>query len=423
MDRIKVLRIIARLNVGGPAIHTILLTEGLNADRYESLLISGHVEPDEGDMSYLAEKKGINPVFINELGREISWADDLIAFFKIYRLLRKYRPNIVHTHTAKAGAIGRVNVIIYNCIVLLQSKIARIKNKLYRNPPQVKLKGIKLVHTFHGHVFDGYFGSIKSTLFVLIERALSHFTDRVIAISLEQEKDLCRNYRIVPKKKVSIVPLGLELKKFFSHHNNKREFRQMWNVPDETALIGIVGRLVPIKNHNMLLRSIKELKNKPVSSNYKLVIIGDGELREELSNYVQEIGIEENVIFAGWQRDIEVVYQALDLVVLTSLNEGTPVSLIEAMASGKPVLSTNVGGVIDLMGNFRNKIGRRSLDEFDNGILVKSGDIEGFTEALRILINDKELRDSMGAKGREYVKERYDVSRLVKDMETIYESL
>ena len=409
MERMKILRIIARLNIGGPAIHTILLTEGLNKQKFESVLVTGVVGHGEADMSYLAEEKHINPVIIKEMGREISWKDDFIALWKIFRLLRKENPDIVHTHTAKAGTLGRISVIIYNGLLFIKNKKTA--------------KKIKLVHTFHGHVFHGYFRPLKSKIFAFIERLLACFSDRIIAISPEQSTDIHSKYCIAPQNKISVISIGLDLNKCLNSDVNGNKFRENWKLSNKTTLIGIVGRLVPIKNHKMFLDSIKIISTNYQTFDSKFVIIGDGELQENLYHHVVKLGIKEDVIFTGWQKDLKEIYAALDIVALTSLNEGTPVSVIEAMAAGKAVVSTRVGGVVDLMGKFHKKINSNNIDIYDNGILVESGDVAGFTEALGLLFEDKSLRDKMGTRGREFVKERFNIDRLVKDMEKLYESL
>lgn len=409
MERIKVLRIIARLNIGGPAIHTVLLTEGLNKQKFESVLVTGIVNPNEGDMTYLAHDRGINPIVIKELGREISWRDDLTALWKIFQLLRKENPDIVHTHTAKAGTLGRLSVIIYNCLSFIINRSSTRRTKL--------------VHTFHGHVFHDYFNPLKTKIFILIERLLSRFTDRIVAISPKQATDIFGKYRIAPQKKISAISLGLDLNKYLNSNVNGSTFRDKWRISNDTALIGIVGRLVPVKNHKMFLESLKAIKESNPTFDVRFIIVGDGELRRELSNQVITHGLKDGVIFTGWQKKLDVIYASLDVVALTSLNEGTPVSLIEAMAAGKAIVSTRVGGVVDLLGKFHKKINSTTIEIYDNGILVESGDVAGFTKALGLLFEDKSLRDKMGTSGREFVKERFNIDRLVNDMEKLYESL
>ncbi|MFH1698108.1 MAG: glycosyltransferase family 4 protein [Candidatus Omnitrophota bacterium] len=396
MKKIKVLRIIARLNVGGPAIHTILLTGGLDKTKFESLLIYGSLSPDEGDMSYYASDRNISTVFIPELKREIDLFNDLAAFIKIFSLIERERPDIVHTHTAKAGAIGRLAAIAFKL------------NNLF-SPAT-----LKIIHTFHGHVFDGYFGSLKTGVFILIERLLAIFTDQIITVSESVRNELI-SLGITKKSKIKVIPLGFELDRFL-------------NLPlkDSPELnIGIVGRLVPIKNHRLFLDAAKKLICDNPDLNFSFKVIGDGESRVELDKYADLVGIREKVDFLGWQKDLEQVYSELDIVVLTSLNEGTPVSLIEAMASAKAVVATDVGGVADLLGKER-EIFIKSDQGFtvrERGLLVKSGDSAAFARALTFLIKNNSLKKDMAESGRNLIKKKFTKERLIGDIQDLYSGI
>ncbi len=402
MKKIKILRIIARLNIGGPAVHSILLTRYLINDRFDSILLTGMIGKSEGDMMYLAEANNIKPVLIKELGREISWKNDIIAFLKILRIAFKERPDIIHTHTAKAGTLGRMAGIIYNTIS---------SHKTY------------LVHTFHGHIFNSYFSTLKTNFFILIERVLARFTDKIIVISKGQEKELSEKLNIKDKSKLELIPLGLDLSPFYEAEKYCSLFKRELGLDDDTKLIGIIGRLVPVKNHRMFLDAVKkykEIDNKKV----KFIIIGDGELGEELKKYSIDFGIKDDVIFTGWRKDLENIYSDLDMVVITSFNEGTPVSIIEAMAAGKPVIATDVGGVKDL---FTEKSEVRSQKSevrlYCEGILINSNDPDSLSEGIDFLLDNPEMAKDMGRMGRMTVKERFDISRLVRDMEGMYERL
>lgn len=381
MNKIKILRIIARLNIGGPAIHTILLTEGLDKDEFETLLICGSVGKDEADMSYYAQENNIEPIFVSELKRELNFFNDIIAFKKIFKIIRTKQPDIIHTHTAKAGALGRLAGIIYN--------LSNCK------------KQIKLIHTFHGHVFNGYFNGFRTRLFILIEQFLSKFTDKIIVVSEKIKNDLL-NLRIGNPEKIAVIPLGLELDRFLSITESP---------PINSVLkVGIIGRLAPIKNHWMFLEAAKIIRNNgKIKVNF--FIIGDGELRENLENYARQLGIDDAVTFMGWQKDLEKIYQDLDIVALTSLNEGTPLSLIEAMAAGRAVIATDVGGVKDLIGNS------------ERGILVKSGDVNGFAQGIRQLLENPDLRNKISERARDFVKDKFTKERLINDIELLYNKL
>ena len=400
MKKIKILRIIARLNIGGPAVHSILLTRYLINDRFDSILIAGMIGKSEGDMMYLAEANNIKPVLIKELGREISWNDDIIAFLKILRIVFKERPDIIHTHTAKAGTLGRTAGIIYNTIS---------SHKAY------------LVHTFHGHIFNSYFSTLKTNLFILIERVLARFTDKIIVISKGQEKELSKRLNIKDKSKLELIPLGLDLSPFYEAEKYCGLFKRELELDDDTKLIGIIGRLVPVKNHRMFLDAVKkykEIDNKKV----KFIIIGDGELGEELKKYSIDFGIKDDVIFTGWRKDLENIYSDLDMVVITSFNEGTPVSIIEAMAAGKPVIATDVGGVRDIF-TPKLEIRNSKFEIQEEGILINSNDSDSLSEGIDFLLDNPEMAKDMGKNGRVAVKERFDIQRLVNDMEKMYEKL
>ena len=432
-QKTKVLRIFSRLNIGGPAIHTILLTAGLNDNQFESILVKGREDKDEGNMLYLAEEKSVKPVIIPEMGRNISFLDDLKACFKLYQLILKEKPDIVHTHTAKAGTLGRVAVIL----VRMKKTAVRVLKKMlfYKEKNDERYLGPKTVHTFHGHIFTGYFNPLISKIFLLTERVLARFTDIIITVSEEQRKEILK-LGIRNKKKVITVPLGLELKRFINNEGLKGKIREELNLSEDIKLVGIVGRLVPIKNHKMFIDAVSRLKEKEEKIKARFLIIGDGELRKELEQYVKNRGLEQDIMFLGFRRDLETLYADIDILVLTSLNEGLPVVVIEAMASGKSVISTDVGGVVDLLEDDDHQSKDNEEDEkektpgkkeeqkkiriTDYGILVKSGDDEALAEALEKLLKNDSLRTEMGEKGRERVYPRYDFQRLLKDMKELY---
>jgi len=371
----KIVRIIARLNIGGPARNAVLLS-----DLGETVLVCGEVGEGEGDMMYLAREKGIEPIIVPELGRELSFLNDCRAFWKIYRIICRERPDIVHTHTAKAGTLGRLAAALYNLTHCL-CKVGCVR--------------CKVVHTFHGHVLHSYFGSTKTWFFIWAERISSLFTDKIVTVSDVLKKELSGIFRIAPEEKFSVVELGFELD-------------ELLKLPPKEASdvinIGIVGRLVPVKNHKMLLRVAQKIKAR-------FLIVGDGELRQELEDYVKALKIEDVVGFRGWVKDVADIYRDLDIVVLTSLNEGTPVSIIEAMAAAKPVVATRVGGVSDI------------VQDRKSGYLVRSGDEEDFEEKLSSLIRDREKRLRFGEYGRRLVKDRFSKDRLIKDTKELYNSL
>lgn len=387
MKRIKILRIIARLNIGGPAIHTILLTEGIDRNRFDSLLACGAVGLGEGEMSYYAKEKGVTPVYIPELKRELNTLNDLIAFIKILRLIKTEKPDIIHTHTAKAGALGRAAGIIYNI---------------------GGSGGIKLIHTFHGHIFDGYFSSFFTNIFILIERILAYFTDKIITVSENVKKELVC-LRIAKTDKIEVIPLGFELEKFLE-------------IPPrddtKTLNIGIVGRLAPIKNHRLFLEAASKIIKEIPRINARFKIVGDGELRRGLEEYACQLDIGRYIEFLGWRKDLTNVYADLDVVCLTSLNEGTPVSLIEAMAAGRTVVATQAGGVVDLLGEEMEARGNFIVRR--RGVTVRSNDTQEFVKALTFVLQNENIRKALAIAAQEYVKDRFSKERLVKDIEKLY---
>lgn len=391
MKKIKILRIISRLNIGGPAVHVILLTAGLDKDRFDSLLICGNIGRDEGDMLYYSVRKNIKPYLISELKREINLLNDIIAFIKIYKIIRKEKPDIICSHTAKAGALGRLAAIIYN----LLNKDAQIK----------------MVHTFHGHIFEGYFTKFKTKLFILIEQFLASFTYIIITLSESIKKELV-SLNIANENKIEIISLGLELENFL-----EIPIRE-----DAVFNIGIVGRLVPIKNHRLFLKSAAGVIHDSPEMRLKFWIIGDGELREDLERYAKELNIVKKIEFSGWKRDSVSIYSDLDVVAFTSKNEGTPVSLIEAMASAKAIVSTDVGGIRDLLGKevaiYKNM--KANFKILERGVIVNSEDSDNFAAALIFILQNRNLRINMGISARDFARSRFIKEKLIKDMENLY---
>jgi glycosyltransferase involved in cell wall biosynthesis len=399
MDRpIKVVRVIARLNTGGPAIHAILLTRALNGPRFASCLVTGTVGPNEGDMGYYAEQRGVHPAVIPELGRAVSPGDDLRALVKLFALLRREQPDVIHTHTAKAGLLGRIAGVAYNVLATLAG-----------------VPRARLVHTFHGHVFDGYYSPIVSRAMVLAERALAMVTDRVIAISDKIRDDLVTRYRVCAAAAVSVVSLGLEFGWTDELDDAAGWLRAAHGLPADAVLVGIVGRLTEIKNHGLLLDAFARLRRPDV----RLIVFGDGEMRAELEDTTRRRHLDDRVLFVGWERLPARIYADLDIVCLTSKNEGTPVALIEAMAAGRPFVATRVGGVPDLV------VGRpiEHADGFalyGNGILVPPGDADTVARALDHLASRPDVRHAMGAVGRSAVLKRFSEERLAQDLEEVY---
>lgn len=398
----KVVRIIARLNVGGPAKHVVWLTSGLEEAGYRSLLVAGTVPEGEEDMSYFAEQTGVTPLYIPEMSREIS-LKDAITTWKLFRLLLRERPDIVHTHTAKAGTVGRVAGFFYRWLT---------PGVLLGRP-----RRCKFVHTYHGHVFHSYYGRLKTGVFLTIERLLARLaTDRILVVSEQQRAEINQAFRVGTRDQFRVVRLGLDLGIFANHESRRARFREELGVDDETVLVGIVGRLTEIKNHELFLRIVARVELE----NVRFVIVGDGSLRATLEQQARSLGLEQKVIFAGGRKDPEYFYPALDICALTSRNEGTPLTLIEAMANARPVIATSVGGVVDLLGDVVEE-GVYSVCE--RGVSVRPYDVDAFAAALGRLIENKSLRESLGQRGYDFVKHNHGKERLLEDIKDLYGQL
>lgn len=401
----KVLRIIARLNVGGPARHVVWLSAGLKDRGYETLLVAGVPPEGEDDMSYVAAVHGIEPFIVPEMSREISLRD-LITAWKLYRLMLRERPSLVHTHTAKAGGVGRAAGIMYRWLT---------PSALAGRPRQCCF-----VHTYHGHVFHSYYGPLKTKLFLMIEKVLARMTDRIIVISQQQRREINEDFHLGRREQFAVIPLGIDLNVYADWRTRRTKLREEISASADDLLIGIVGRLTEIKNHKLYLEAAALLK-KISTQRLKFVVIGDGAQRPELESQTTQLGIANDIVFLGTRDDPENFYPALDVVALTSLNEGTPLSVIEGMANGRAVIATGVGGVVDLLGQEVESVDGYTICE--RGIRVPSGDAQGFANGMKRLVDDAALRDELGACGREFVLKNYSKERLLNDIANLYAEL
>jgi len=380
--RVRVLRIISRMNVGGPALHALLLNERLDPSRYESRLAAGQVGEAEGD--YLA-LHGADParfVSIPALGREVEGGRDWTAFWALVRLMRSFRPHVVHTHTAKAGALGR-----------LAATLCRV--------PVV-------VHTYHGHVFDAYFSPLKTRLVVLAERLLAGRASALVAVTDRVRRDILAR-GIGRQDRVVVVPLGLDLDPMIAAPARRGELRRELGLAGEVPLVGIVARLVPVKAHETFLQAARAIA--PVRPDAMFLIVGDGERRSALEAMAGELGLAGRVRFLGWRADLDRLYADLDVVVLTSKNEGSPVALIEAMAAGRPVVSTRAGGVEDVVA------------DGETGRVVPIGDDAAVARAILDLLEHPAEAARLGAAARDAVRARFASARLVADVDRLYRRL
>lgn len=362
---------------------------------FETMLVVGEKESHEKDASYFTDQLGIKPVYVPEMGRSISPLKDYGAYKKIKQLIREFKPDIVHTHAAKPGAIGRMAA--------------------------AAMKVPVIVHTYHGHVFHSYFSSAKTKAFIGIERYLGKKSSAIIAISEQQHKELVTDFRIAPADKFRIVPLGLDLDKFARGNDEKRKsFRSSYGIADDTIVITITGRMVPVKNHELFLQGISYLlQHSP--KKIKAFIVGDGETRTAMESRAKDLGIgfstekddlhNQPLVFTSWRSDIDVINAGSDIITLTSFNEGTPVSLIEAHAAGKPVVSTRVGGI------------EAVVEEKVTGLLSDINDVQGYSDNLLQLVNNDIQRVQFGEVAAAKVKEKYSYQRLVGDMKRLYGDL
>lgn len=391
--------------MGGPARHVIWLTDGLK-NAYDTVLVAGVVPPGEDDMGYVATNAGIAPLIVKEMSREISFRD-AVTIWKLYRLMLRERPDIVHTHTAKAGTVGRVAGLIYRWMT---------PATLIGRP-----RRCRFVHTYHGHVFHSYYSPNKTRLFLIVERFLAKLaTDRIVVISKQQRHEINENFHIGRSSQFAVIPLGIDLTVYADWAARRDAFRKKLDATSDEVLIGIVGRLTEIKNHKAFLGAVAQLK-KIRSAKMRFVVIGDGSLRPQLESCVNELGLRADVLFLGSRTDPENFYPALDIVALTSLNEGTPLSLIEAMANERPVIATAVGGVVDLLGPKLSAANGYHICE--RGVSVEGKDAETFALGISRLIDDEALRHEIATRGREFVEENYSKDRLLRDISRLYGQL
>jgi glycosyltransferase involved in cell wall biosynthesis len=390
----RVLRILNRLIIGGPSKNAVYLTRYMRPD-FDTLLVIGGKEDHEQDADFLATANNIEPACIPEMKRAISPASDWAAYNRLKKLIKEFKPDIVHTHAAKSGALGRL---------------------------AAKHSGVPvIVHTFHGHVFHSYFSPLKTNVFIRAERYFAGFSDAIVAISDVQKKELSIDFKIAPPDKFRVIPLGLDLNNFVVNKEEKRnKFRAEFGLDDETVAIGIIGRLVPIKNHLLFLKGLKYVLDNS-SVKVKAFIIGDGESREGIQQLASELGIKfsqhsdkehpHSLIFTSWRTDIDTICAGLDIIALTSLNEGTPVSLIEAQAAGKPIVSTRVGGIADV------------VLENQTALLSDIDDEAAFSKNLLQLVTDPSLRNKFSNAGKDFVLSKFSYHRLVADMSKLYHEL
>lgn len=387
----RVARIITRLNVGGPSIQAMMLSERLSSRGFETLLVHGRLGAGEGDMRYLLSDGRVQVHYVPSLGRAVAPLHDLAALWQVYRLLCRFRPAIVHTHMAKAGTVGRLAALVYN-------------RTAGRDRPA------RIVHTYHGHVLEGYFSSPATRLFTAAERQLAKASDAIVAISPEIRTELLTAHRIGRAEQYAVIPLGFDLTALAAIDDASRpRARAALGIAPDEHVVTTVGRLTAIKQHRLFLEAARHIA--AADARARFLIAGDGELRRELETAARGLGVADRTRFLGWRRDLETIYGASDVFLLTSRNEGTPVALIESLAAGVPGVSTDVGGVRDVI----------ARDEV--GLLAPFGDARALADRVLALLGDSDRRRAMGRRGRALVVSRYSLDRLVDDIERLYREL
>lgn len=390
----KVLRIINRFNLGGPTYNVAYLSKYMSED-FETLLVGGAKDDTEESSSFIVDNLGLKPIIIEEMLREINFRNDYIAYKKIKKIINEFKPDIVHTHASKAGTLGRLAAA--SCGVPI------------------------IIHTFHGHVFHSYFGKLKTIFYKNIERYLAKKSTAIIAISDIQKNELVNIHKICKADKVKVIPLGFDLTKFQENSVEKRKkFREKYNLDDDEIAISIIGRLVPVKNHSFFLEALKIVSTN-TSKKIRAFIVGDGEERNNIEAKAKELAIpfidgtrsneKALLTFTSWIKEIDSVLAGSDIIALTSFNEGTPVSLIEAQAANIPIVTTNVGGIENVV--IKN----------ETALLCKNNDFGEFSSAILSLIENDKLRQSMSEKGWDHVKDKFHYTRLIRDMEELYQNL
>ena len=391
MKKTRVIHIITRLDKGGSAETTLQVASLLNREKYDIFLVHGlSLESNMGVMEQealirdlsLAEKKGVRVFTISSLVRRLSLRNDLLAFVSIYRLIKRIKPHIVHTHTSKAGVLGRVAAYLAGVPVI--------------------------IHTPHGHVFHSYYGYIVTKMIVFVERILSLMTDKITALT-ERERDEHLECGIASTNKYIIIHSGVTLQQIMNTNIDIEKGKKKLGIPQNSNVIGAVGRLVPVKGHKYLVSAAKKITKE--FDNAVFVFVGDGYLESKLERQAESLGIRDNIIFAGWRSDVIDVLDLFDILVLPSLNEGMGKVLIEGMALGKPIVASSVGGIIDLVKNG------------DNGILVPPRDSDGLSDAILNLIRNKKLAQELGKNGKAKVYPEYDTTVMIRQIEDLYESL
>ncbi|MFQ5685362.1 MAG: glycosyltransferase family 4 protein [Candidatus Scalindua sp.] len=391
MKKTRVVHIITRLDKGGSAETTLLTVSALNREKYEVFLVHGlSLESNMSIMEKeavgldisLAEAKGVRLFTLPSLVRRLSFKNDLPAFISIYRLIKRISPHIVHTHTSKAGALGRLAAYLAGAPII--------------------------IHSPHGHVFHSYYGPVMTRIFVFAEKISSFMTNKIVALT-KREKEEHLEVGIASPEKFAIIHSGVMLDELVNKSIDAKTKKNELGIPPGYNVVGTIGRLVPIKGYKYLISAAKKIIEEIDKTVF--VIVGDGYLKSELEKHAEALGVRKNIIFTGWRSDASEILCLFDIFVLPSLNEGMGRVLIEAMALGKPVVASSVGGILDLVRNG------------ENGILVPPRDSDALGEAILQLIRNKDMAGELGKNGKAKIYPEFDASVMVRQVDDLYDSL
>jgi glycosyltransferase involved in cell wall biosynthesis len=378
--------VIARLNVGGAALHVLQLAREQERRGHDVVVVAGTLAAGEESMEYVADDLGVDLLRLPVLQRELSLRADPAAILALRRIIGERRPDVLHTHTAKAGATGRLAAVSSG-----------------------RAKPRAVVHTYHGHVLSGYFSRRWERVFRWIERGLAPTSGTLIAVSDEVRDDLV-GFGVAPARRFAVVPYGFDLPPWGPEDDEARaSIRAELGAGDETFVVGWAGRLTAIKRPLDLIRTLRELLDRDVDA--VLVLVGDGEDRPRVEALAAELGVADRCRLVGFQKSIRPWYASFDALLLTSANEGTPVVAIEALAAARPVVATRAGGTGTVVRNG------------ESGYLEAIGDTQALADRLAALALDPALRERMGAAGADDVRARFAVGRMADDVEAIYRRL
>ncbi|MFH1824886.1 MAG: glycosyltransferase family 4 protein [Candidatus Firestonebacteria bacterium] len=377
----KILHIVTRLEYGGTLENILTLVNGLSID-YENILLLGRKNTAMLRVKECSNKNNFKVIYINELVREINPFYDLKALLKIYKIVKKISPDIVHTHTSKSGFLGRIAARMAGCR--------------------------KVVHTPHGHIFYGYFGEFKTFIFVLLERIMAKVTDKIVVFSKSEIKDHLR-LKIGKKKQFIVIPNGININKFEKVKINVNLKKKELGINMNDKVIGVIGRLSVVKGHIYFLKAMRDVIK--AIRYVKVIVAGSGELEKELKQNANDLNLQDNVLFIGNRNDVPEILKICDLVVLPSLNEGFGLAIAEAGAAGKPVVATRVGGIPEI------------IKENETGLLVNPKNVVNLSRKIIYCLKNPAMANKMGFAGRKHIKDNFTTKIMIKRYRNLYENI